>query len=228
MSKTGYVGFVTIGQSPRNDVLDDIGTILPRELKIVQAGALDEFNTAEEVYKNLRPASGETVYVTRMRSGEEVKVSKERLMPYVETKVRQLEEAGVDVVVILCSGEFPEFDVAPVVVYPDKILKGISSSIQYRGPTAVLVPSSDHLQYGYKKWSKYFNEPLVIPISPYTASLQQFAEVGNQLKRNNIQLAVMDCVGYSFQQKTIIREYSPSTKVVSTRGVIGRIVSELF
>ncbi|MEM4219652.1 MAG: AroM family protein, partial [Candidatus Caldarchaeum sp.] len=135
---------------------------------------------------------------------------------------------NVDAVVIMCSGEFPEFESYSIVIYPDKILKGIVSSIHYKGNAAVLVPSTDHLQYGYNKWSKYFPEPLIVPISPYTAGLDEFVQVGQRLRKADVKLVVMDCVGYSFRQKKALRKTAPSAKIMSTRGVVGKIVSELF
>ena len=47
------VGAVTIGQSPRDDILRDVEDILGKEMELVQAGALDDM-TLEEV-QALRP-----------------------------------------------------------------------------------------------------------------------------------------------------------------------------
>jgi len=101
------VGFLTIGQSPRTDVLSDIQEYL-KGLEIVEAGALDGL-TREYIETNLAPRAGETLLVTRMRDGSEVIIAEERILPLMQERVRWLEEQGVEVIAVLCSGSFPEF-----------------------------------------------------------------------------------------------------------------------
>ncbi|MEM2238122.1 MAG: AroM family protein [Candidatus Caldarchaeum sp.] len=225
---TGRVGFLTIGQSPRNDVMKDLMKILPADLEVIQAGALDDFNNIQEISQKLGPKDGELFYVTRMRDGLEVKVSKERLMPLMAAKVDYLDSLNVDVIVILCSGEFPNFRSDALIVYPDKILKGVASSISYQGTTAILIPSENQVDYAFGKWSKYFREIVVFPISPYSAQHADFENVGRMIQNNGIKFVVMDCAGYDFSHKNILHSVAPQAKVITTRGIIGRVVSEMF
>jgi protein AroM len=100
MTPRTRVGFITIGQSPRDDVLNDLPETL-RDIEAVQVGALDNL-TAPQIAA-LQPTDNETVYVSRLRDGSEVSIAEERLIPILEEKVELLSK-DVEVILMLCSG----------------------------------------------------------------------------------------------------------------------------
>jgi len=224
--KKSSIGFVTIGQSPRTDVIPEIMKILgEHEISYVEAGALDDLSR-EDIERDLRPEPGDIIYVTRLRDGGEVKISKKKLLPLLEKKIRELEKKS-DIITILCSGEFPDFESIKPVIYPDKILKGIASSIGYKGRTAVLIPAEEQIDYAREKWSTYFKDLVIISVSPYTSSLKDFEEIRERIRRENIGFVIMDCIGYTDAQRNIIREAGENIKVISTRRALAKVLSEL-
>ena len=225
--KKSSIGFVTIGQSPRTDVVPEIMKILgEHEISYVEAGALDDLSR-EDIERDLRPEPGDIIYVTRLRDGGEVKISKKKLLPLLEKKIRELEKKS-DIIAILCSGEFPDFESIKPVIYPDKILKGIASSIGYKGRTAILIPAEEQIDYAREKWSTYFKDLVIIPVSPYTSSLKDFEEIRERIRRENIGFVIMDCIGYTDAQRNIIREAGENIKVISTRRALAKVLSELI
>ena len=221
------VGFVTIGQSPRRDITEDLVKILPKDVEIVEAGALDDLSPSE-IREKLSPKPGETLYVTRLRSGEEVRISKEKIVGLIQEKISMLDNRGVDIIAILCSGEFPEFVSRTPILYPDKILKGIVSGIKYRGNSAVLIPAKEQMEYARDKWSPYLEIPDIIPISPYTSKSEDFSRVGLELRRIGAGLIVMDCMGYTMEQKIAIRGSNPGARIITSRGALARALTELL
>ncbi len=222
------IGMLTIGQSPREDIMNDLSKILPSSIEIIEVGALDDFKSKKEVMECLTPEPGEVVYISRLRDGSEVRVSKEKLIPLMKSKIKYLDSQKVDVIIILCSGEFPEFEATTAIVYPDKILKGVASSIYYNGEVAVLIPSSEQIDYAYDKWSKYFHKLKIISISPYSSDIRDFTIVGEKIRSKDIRFVIMDCMGYSFMHKHILRNSAPLAKVITTRGIVGKIILEMF
>ncbi|MEM1610795.1 MAG: AroM family protein [Sulfolobales archaeon] len=220
------IGLVTIGQSPRKDITDDLIKILPPEVELVEAGALDDL-TLEEIKRKLSPDPGDVVYVTRLRDGTEVKVSKEKILDLMRVKIDLLDSKGVDIIAILCSGEFPEFKASVPILYPDKILKGIVSGVKYRGKTAVLIPAREQISYARDKWSPYLENPDIIAISPYTSTPEDFIRIGRTFKEHMVGFAVMDCMGYSLNHKRIIKQISPLTRIITSRGALARALSEM-
>jgi len=98
------VGMITIGQSPRLDVTLEIKDILGPRIEIVECGALDGLSPEE--INELKPSKSEYILVTRLRDGTTVRVSREKIIDRMNRCIRKIEN-NVEIVVILCTGEFP-------------------------------------------------------------------------------------------------------------------------
>lgn len=220
------IGFITIGQSPRVDVTSDISRFFPSGVEVLEVGALDGMSKSEVEVK-FKPEAGETVYVTRMRDGFEVKISRDKILPLMGECVKKLEGSGVDVIGILCSGEFPRYKASIPIVYPEKVLKGFASGISYSGSVAVLIPAVEQLEYARLKWSGLFEDLKVYAISPYTASLNDFRIIGEKLKANGVRLVVMDCIGYSLDQRNVLKVCG-DFMILTARTALARAICELI
>ena len=76
------VGLVTIGQSPRPDLIEEYERALPGA-RLVQAGALDGLSEAEILA--LAPGAGDDVLVSRLRTGREVRLARRYLEPRLQS-----------------------------------------------------------------------------------------------------------------------------------------------
>lgn len=70
------IGFITIGEAPRKDIMKDIEPLLSDQLEILQAGALN--NLSMEQIKELAPDEGDTVLVSALQSGASVEMAEEK------------------------------------------------------------------------------------------------------------------------------------------------------
>ncbi|KUK27794.1 MAG: Uncharacterized protein XD61_1661, partial [Thermococcus sp. 40_45] len=112
------VGFITIGQSPRVDVVPEIKPYL-WDVEIIECGALDGL-TLEEI-KELAPKEGEYVLVSRLRDGTQVRLSREKIVKRLQECIKKL-ETEVDIIGVLCTGEFPELTSKKPLVEPSLLL----------------------------------------------------------------------------------------------------------
>ena len=72
------IGLVTIGQSPRSDVVPDMATILGPGVEIREAGALDGLARSE--IDALAPTGDDEILVTRLRDGSSVFLGKPKFV----------------------------------------------------------------------------------------------------------------------------------------------------
>jgi protein AroM len=98
------IGALTIGQSPRPDLLDPLRGYLPDGYRVIEAGALDGL-TVEDI-----PPSGGAVYplTTRLRDGTLVMVEEAFLLPRLQQTLAYLEDEGAVASILLCAGTFTE------------------------------------------------------------------------------------------------------------------------
>ncbi|WP_303884380.1 AroM family protein [Acetomicrobium mobile] len=219
------IGAVTIGQSPRSDVIADIRPILGSEVDVVEAGALDGL-TKEEIAK-LVPKEGDYVLVTRLRDGTSVKVAERYITPLLQDKISNLFESGIPVVLLLCTGEFPEFPAKGLLIRPQRILFEVTKAIGAGLKLGVFTPSDDQIEQSRKRWSTITKELQVVAASPYINSDSSVSNGAEQLSKWGAQIIVMDCIGYTYQMKRRVKEIT-SCSVILARTVASRIAKELL
>lgn len=221
------IGFLTIGQSPRVDVVPEVVGIIGRDLEVVEAGALDDLSY-DEIVETLYPGSGDTIYVSRLRDGRQVILSKEKIIPLLQDKVEQLEREGVSLIVLLCSGEFPRFKSGVPIIYLDRVLKSFVEPLSHVVRRAgVLIPLEEQKGYAEEKWGSFFDEVSVAAVSPYTGSEDEIARAAKAFKKEGVELVIMDCIGYRHKHRRIV-ESTYGGLVVTTRTSLARYLSELL
>ena len=73
------IGCVTIGQSPRDDILAVMRKYIKADVEIIERGALDGLD--QDSVLHLRPDPGQPTLVSRMRDGTEVTLTHEKILP---------------------------------------------------------------------------------------------------------------------------------------------------
>lgn len=220
------LGLLTLGQAPREDITMDLKKLLPG-VEFIEKGLLDGL-TREEVVREFYQR-GDIVYPTRMKDGSEVKLSRSRILGLVEKRLKELEKNGVNLIVLLCTREFPQYVVEVPVIYPGELLRGIVSSLKIGGVLGVLAPSEEQVPYLEDIWSKVHGEVEVVYISPYTSTRERFIEIGRKLKSMNVSMVVMDCLGYTLEHRDILRGVLGSKAIIiNPREAIAKTIEMLF
>ncbi|MEM4055606.1 MAG: AroM family protein [Thermoplasmatales archaeon] len=216
------VGFLTIGQSPRRDILQDIEPILQRQkIEFIECGALDNLSKSQ-IY-SLQPESNEDyILVTRLLDGTEVKVSRSKIVKRMQECISRLENQ-VEVFGLFCTGEFPELRSKKLLIEPSILLKKVVEAVSINTSLTVLIPSADQEKEIREKW-KGNEEITVIPISPYTSTPQDFKDKLKGVKAG--QLVIMDCFGYSLEMKRITMDLL-KRPVIFPRTLLASIISEI-
>jgi protein AroM len=216
------LGLVTIGQSPREDVVASMfGS--SEQLSAVEGGALDLLDRQQ--IAALAPGEDEHPLVTRLRDGSEVVVAKERLMPYLIDAVERVEQAGCDTICMLCTGEFPRLGDRALVIYPDRLVQHVVEALLPSGTLGVLTPHEGQRQGMLAKWTTPSRATVVAVASPYSAA-GQIADAVAGLADAGAQAIVLDCMGYDRRMLADARA-AASVPVLLSNGVVGSVLREL-
>jgi protein AroM len=193
------LGLITVGQSPRGDVVPDMAAILGGDVEIAEAGALDRLSP--EQIARLAPEGDDEILVTRLADGSPVFVGKTKVIPLIEAPIRALEDRGVALNVLLCTGAFPKLAARRPFLEPQALLLGLLRAMTFPGRLGVLTPSARRVEQTTARWRASGFDAQVVPLSPYEES--DPAAVGRAaaaLRAANAGLVVMDCIG--FRRKT--------------------------
>src|SRR5262245_3355114 len=123
------VGLVTVGQAPRADVAPDMAAILGDGVEILEAGALD--GLGREEIATLAPEGDDEILVTRLADGSPVFVGKSKMVPRVEAKIAALEDRGVALSALLCTGVFPGLRATRPLLEPQPLLLGLIRAMTF-------------------------------------------------------------------------------------------------
>jgi len=218
------LGLITIGQSPRTDVLPDIEPIFGREIELHHAGALDGL-TKEEI-ASLAPEDGDYVLISRLRDGSHAVFAERCILPRLQSCIDKLESEDVSMILFLCTGAFPVFQSRVPLYFPCQILNGTVPALASRSRIAVVTPKAEQLEQTAEKWRESVAYTKVVAASPYgdAAELDAAAE---QVSKLDVDLAVLDCIGYTLEMKRRFRKMS-GKPVVLSRTIAARAVMELL
>ena len=219
------IGVVTIGQSPRDDIIPEIRDILGPGVELIEAGALDGLSL-EEV-KDFYPEPTDFTLVTRMKDGTEVKVAEKYIITRLNNCISGLEDKGAEILMLLCTGEFPGIKSKRILLRPDRLLQNIVKGILEKGRLVVIVPSPDQIPTVEKKWGRSDLDVVSEAVSPYTGTKKEIIETANKVKNSNVDLIVLDCIGFNRETKAIFREVTKKP-VLLPRTILARIAREII
>ncbi len=221
---TRVLGTVTIGQSPRIDLIPEMKEVMgPAD--VLEAGALDGL-TLEKV-ERLAPVPGDYVLITRMADGTAVKIAERHILPLMQGKIDELVKRGADVVALVCTGEFPQFRCEKLLIVPQKVLFHAASGVlsPESGHLGVVLPDADQIPQGLARWRKATDRVTALPASPY-GDPEAVAEAARKMAAAGVNLAVMDCIGYTLAMKETVRRIA-GVPVILARSILARTLAEL-
>lgn len=216
------VGLLTIGQSPRVDMTPEMATFLEEHVDFVEMGAVDDLT--DEELKALDPGLDDVTYISRLRDGRSIKLAKQALLPKLQEKITLLEEAGVSSTILVCTGKFPAFSHSKPLLFPDKVLSATVQAVLQNGKLGVIIPLAEQEPFMKEKWEGFGFEVEYRVASPYDEA--DFATPATELKEAGANLIVLDCMGYTVEQKFIVSRIS-GLPVILARSIVARIASEL-
>ncbi len=208
------LGLITIGQTPRRDILDDIEDLLVG-IEYVEYGVLDGLEK-KYIVRELSPKPGEEFYVTRLSDGSEVRISRRIAVEMVKSLIHRVEDE-VDVIVVMCTGDFEGIESRKPVILPSLILINVVKSLE-PSILGVVIPSKEQIDMAYTRWSGVARDVVVKAWSPYTGSIDELKSISREL--SSCDLVVMDCIGYSRYHGRIVKEYSGKLVVLPRTLVI--------
>ena len=216
----GVVGVITIGQSPRTDVTPSIQSILGKDVVIKESGGLD--SVAAGNMQDVLPCDSEITYISRLRNGTSTKIGKSKLLPLLQKELSELEKK-VDVVVMLCTGDFPTLEANKPILYPDRVLNHMIQAIIPPVSLGLIIPLEEQRHSLVEKWKGQDVDPIVEVASPYEKS--DVAGAAQALKERGADIIVLDCIGFNEQHKQDAIK-GGRLPVILPRTLIARIAKE--
>lgn len=196
------ITFLTLGQTPRVDLVPEIVGSLPRDVVVEEFGALDGLERPD--IEALAPESDDHAFVTRLADGSEVLVGKRWLTRRLQDLLDDLGEDPERVVVLLCTGDFSTLrghglflDARNIV---DRGVEALGHGVRRMGVVLPIERQVD--EHHFRASRARAVQPVVA--SPYRDD--DFAAAGRSL--SGCEMIVMHCMGFTTPQRATVAEHS--------------------
>jgi protein AroM len=218
MARRKRVAFVTIGQSPRDDMLPEMLERIGPGLEAIEIGALDDL-TADAI-AGLAPRAGDHTLVSRLRDGREVTIGKAWTRQRLAELMHELDQRDLDLIVLLCTGYFEGVHARTLMVEAQRIVDHAVEAVSDDGRTVgVMVPLATQMDefHGHARGSV-----VMAHASPYSDG--RFEDAARELGKTD--LIVMHCMGYSEAMRRRVAAVS-GKPVLLARRLVATTVAEL-
>lgn len=215
---------LTIGQTPREDILPPFIEILGEGYEIIEAGALDDFTYGDIKKIVFRP--DDYILISRLRNGKEVKITKRLILASLQKKIHELEDEGVKIIVIMCTGNFPKFESKRLIIIPQEILKGVLKATLKQGKLGVVYPAKEQISNAESTFGRNGIQIYADQLSPYQEA-EDILTLANRLTENNLDLILLNCFGYNPKVKQIVVEKTQKPVILSN-ALVARVLKELI
>jgi protein AroM len=221
------IGFATIAEAPRDDVVPWIRQILPPDIEIVERGNLNGLSPDE--IAALGPDPGEVGIVARLKSGGETLLSHKKIFSRMQRIVDELvEDDGADLVVVLCGADWSDIRSPKLVVNPGRLFPGVVSALGYGRKLGIIKPSAGQVEKEQERYRQLGIDAVVTSASPYggPARLDVARQAAEMLRDAQCDLVWMTCIGMDVAMRDVVAEVT-GTPIILARSILGRVIGEL-
>jgi len=221
------IGMVTVGQSPRDDLVPAMEEIFSRPVEILQAGVLDELK-ADEI-RALGPEPAEVGIAARLRNGSETLLSHAKIFARVQRCVDRVVAEGAELVVILCGADWTGIGSPVLIVNPGRVFPAIVSALATGWKLGVIKPSPGQIEAARRQFAERGIEAVVTAASPYTGEqrLRDARIAAEDLRGAGVDLVWMTCVGMDEPMRAVVGEVT-GKPVVLARSILARVIDEFL
>jgi protein AroM len=207
------IAFVTIGQSPRIDVVPALLESVTTPIESHEFGVLDDMDDA--AIDALAPLSDEPRLVSRLRTGREVVMNHTAVEFRLGKLLFEVDERGFDLIVLLCTGRFPAWRLRTPFIEPQHVVNHFAEGLAtVAGSVGIMLPDAQQAEtFGrigalptrFAAASPYLPDP---GDAALRAAARTLADTG---------LIVMHCIGYTEEMRHVAAQASRRPVLVARR-----------
>ena len=198
MNKT-RVGAMTIGQSPRPELVDLLVKSLP-DCEIIEAGALDGL-TFHDI-----PAVNELDYPleTQMKNGAKIIVSESFIAPRLQSALDNLEANGVVATLLMCTGGFSNLKGTKPLFKPYNVGCSLLRTLNME-KLGLITPLTEQIKPIRERWEKA-GWKVTVWAANLAAQDQKFLQdIRQQINSKQLDYIVLDFFGHPIKHVQMLQ-----------------------
>ena len=221
------IGFATIGQSPRDDLVPYLVERIGAPVRVLERGVMDGMDA--EALAALDRGDDGLHMVTKLRDGGAARIAYELAVPRMQTEVDALVAEGADLVVILCGADWSALTAKVPIVNPGKLFPNVVQALAAGSKLGVVKPAAHQIAPTEAQYRGLGLDAVVTSAFPYDAErpMTRRGPPGRQLRDAGTELVWMTCVGMNESMRAALRE-ELDAPVILARSLLARVIGELI
>lgn len=220
------IAALTIGQSPRVDLADDLAELAQKGLDVIEVGALDGLTQSE--IDACAPDADDYVLVSRLTDGTQVRISKKKISPLLQRRIDEQSANGVASALVMCSCDFPELAMPRgFLIHPSKALFSAVSALAAGKRLGIIMPTPEQVEPSRNKWRAVSDDLFVCSASPYVDPREAIILAARKIAVWGADICILDCAGFSGWMKHLAKEVS-GIPTISALSVSMRLAAEIL
>jgi len=222
------IGFATIAESPRDDVVPAMRPFLPPDVRIAERGCLD--GLSPDVVAELGPEGDEVGIVARLKDGGSTLLSHRKILPRMQRCVDDLIlRERAELVVVLCGADWSAIRADQLVINPGRLFPGAIGGLAHGRRLGIVKPSAGQVDAERDRYRGLGIDAVVTSASPYTgeARLELARAAADDLRNAGCDLIWMTCIGMDAAMRDVVAEVT-GKPVVLAQALLARFVAELL
>jgi protein AroM len=217
------VGFLTIGQSPREDVISEIRPLLLPQIEIYEEGLLDDL-PPEEI-DLLKPEFGEIPLITRLIDSSQVLLGEKKVSSLMHEALDNMKrKTDIRAAGVLCTHDFRLPRLSYPVIFPYDYIHFLITRVLRINSLGVVVPLEGQVEMGRKKWE--VERAVADVMSPYEEG-KGWEETAQKFAQEKVEAVVLDCMGFRVQNKQQLQNLLPGP-ILLPRAILAQAINQLF
>ncbi len=186
------IGLVTTDQGPNAEFVEAFRQTMPGvEVRLV--GALDDLSIDEIEMLAARPSPYPIQTILADDTTRDIDLS--LLAPLVDSSAQQMVERGASAIAICCSGDFPDIDCGAPVLYPGRLLTGISGAVAATRRIGVVSPIASQMKSARDNWERDGFDAKMAFASAFRKD--EIEAAAREMSDPALEVVVLDCMDHT-------------------------------
>ena len=160
-----------------------------------------------------------------MRNGKQINIAEKHIVPLIQNAIEELEKENCSIILLMCTGKFPELKHKSLLIKPQEIIPGIIKKLIENQKFGLLIPDASQISQMKAWWQMNPEDIIVRPASPYQ-SMEELEKAARELIDEEVDIIFMDCMGYTKEMKEVVKKIT-GKPVILPRTLITGIINEL-
>ena len=171
------------------------------------------------------PVDGADALFTLLPNGDNVRISKKAVEGRANAQLAKFRQEGIDVVMLACTGKFPNLTPEGLVILPSAVLHKMVEAVLPKGRLGVFSPLAEQTALIAGKWQREGVEVVGVTLQPGSDDASVDA-AAREMAAKSPDLVVLDCMSYTSANKARVRRHHAGPVILSIAAA-ARVVEEL-